>query len=200
MAFDKINRRTHLYLGMFLLPWFLMYGVSSIVFAHHELLDQHFDGGISDWSRLYEREYHIEIPAGAPGRAVGAQILRDNGVQWEGSWGTYSPRDGEFVVYMFDFWSSQRLTYFSNEKRILAEKERFRWDHFLGGMHTRAEFDQDLLLADAWAVTVDFVMMAILLWIATGLIMFWGVRHARFWGFLALGGGIISMLGFLLAL
>lgn len=200
MTFDKLNRRTHLYLGMFLLPWFMMYGVSSIVFSHHDLLDKHFDDGIPEWSRLYEREYHIEIPKGGEGRAIGARILRDNDVVWNGSWGTYSPNDQEFVVYMFDFWSSQRLTYFKKENRILAEEQRFRWDHFLGGLHTRAEFDQELLLADAWAVTVDFVMIAILLWITTGLIMFWGVRHARAWGLLALGGGVISMLVFLLAL
>ena len=33
MTFGKINRRTHLYLGLFLLPWLAMYGVSS--FDHH---------------------------------------------------------------------------------------------------------------------------------------------------------------------
>ncbi len=199
MTFDKLNRRTHLYLGMFLLPWFLMYGVSSIVFSHHDLIGKHYDDGKPDWSKLYEREYHIEIPNGA-GRAIGAQIMRENDIVWKGSWGTYAPNDREFVVYTFDFWSSDRLTYFVKENRILAERQRFRWDHFLGGVHARGEFDQDLLLADAWAVTVDLVMIAILLWITTGLIMFWGVRHVRFWGFLALGGGGISMLGFLVAL
>ncbi len=200
MTFDKINRRTHLYLGMFLLPWFLMYGVSSIVFSHHELLDKYFDDGSPEWSRLYEREYHIEIPKGAEGRAIGARILRENGVVWNGSWGTYSPNDREFVVYTFDFWSSQRLTYFTKENRILAEKRRFRWDRFLAEMHARGEFEQEYLLGDAWAGTVDLVTIAILLWITTGLIMFLGVRGARFWGFLALGGGVMSMLGFLLAL
>src|SRR4030042_7041418 len=167
MTFDKLNRRTHLYLGMFLLPWFLMYGVSSIVFSHHGVFNKHYEDGVPEWSRLYEREYHIEIPEGRGRRGIGAQILRDNGVEWKGAWGTYSPNDREFVVYMFDFWSSQRLTYFTKENRILAEKQRFRWDHFLGGMHARGEFDQELFLADAWAATVDFVMIAILLWITS---------------------------------
>jgi hypothetical protein len=200
VTLDKLNRRTHLYLGMFLLPWFLMYGVSSIVFSHHDFVGKYFDDGRPEWSKLFEREYRIAIAKGGEGRALGARILRDQGIEWKGSWGTYSPNDREFVVYMFDFWSSERLTYFKSENRILAEERRFRWDHFLAGLHARGEFDQDLLLADAWAVAVDFVMIAILLWITTGLIMFWGVRHARGWGLLALGGGALSMLGFLLAL
>src|SRR4030095_7176104 len=34
MNFDKINRRTHLYLGLFLLPWLTMYGVSAFFVIH----------------------------------------------------------------------------------------------------------------------------------------------------------------------
>ena len=34
MSFQLINRRVHLYLGMFLLPWVLMYALSSLVFSH----------------------------------------------------------------------------------------------------------------------------------------------------------------------
>ena len=200
MTFDKVSRRTHLYLGMFLLPWFLMYGVSSIVFSHHDFFDKHYHDGVPEWTPLFQHKYHKDIPAGADKRSVGGQILRDNGVVWNGSWGAYSPNDREFIVYMYNFWSSQRLTYFTKEDRVLAEKQRFRWDHFLTGMHARGGFGQEHLLSDAWAVTVDFVMIAILTWITSGLIMFWGVRRSRMWGLLAVGGGVISMLAFLLAL
>jgi hypothetical protein len=34
MTFDKINRRLHLYLGLFLGPWLVMYGVSSFILIH----------------------------------------------------------------------------------------------------------------------------------------------------------------------
>ena len=34
MTFAQLNRRTHLYLGLALLPWFFMYGISSLPFAH----------------------------------------------------------------------------------------------------------------------------------------------------------------------
>lgn len=198
MTFEKINRRTHLYLATFLLPWFFMYGVSSILFSHHNW--KLYEDGVPDWSQVFEREYHRAIPAGADSREIGAQILRDSGLEWKKSWGAYSPNEREVVVYMYDFWSSMRLTYFTKQDRLLAEKKRFRWDHFLTGLHARGEFEQDLFLADAWAVVVDIVMAAILLWITTGFIMFWQLPQARFWGLLALGSGLVSMVSFLLAL
>jgi hypothetical protein len=34
ITFDKINRRAHLYLGLCLMPWLLMYGVSSFIVIH----------------------------------------------------------------------------------------------------------------------------------------------------------------------
>ncbi|MEO8425771.1 MAG: hypothetical protein ABI651_01535 [Verrucomicrobiota bacterium] len=35
ITFDRINRRTHLYLGLILIPWVMMYGISSFVISHH---------------------------------------------------------------------------------------------------------------------------------------------------------------------
>ena len=29
ITFDRVNRRIHLYLGLILIPWVMMYGVSS---------------------------------------------------------------------------------------------------------------------------------------------------------------------------
>ena len=38
MTFSHVNRRVHLYLGLFLLPWLFMYGLSSVPFAHTPFL------------------------------------------------------------------------------------------------------------------------------------------------------------------
>ena len=39
MTFPHFNRRLHLYLGLALLPWFLMYGLSSVPFAHSQYFE-----------------------------------------------------------------------------------------------------------------------------------------------------------------
>ena len=39
MTFPHVNRRVHLYLGLALLPWFFMYGASSVPFAHNQYFE-----------------------------------------------------------------------------------------------------------------------------------------------------------------
>ena len=56
MTFQLINRRVHLYLGMFLMPWVLMYAVSFLVFSHLQ--------AISAWDGRGRTTFEIEIGVG----------------------------------------------------------------------------------------------------------------------------------------
>lgn len=198
MNINLVNRRIHLYLAMFLLPWFFIYGVSSIAFSHGAYFAEIYKDGIPQWTERFDRPYDRPIPEGADDRQIGAQIIKDVGL--EGAYGTYRPGKNRLNIYLFDFWSATRLTYFIDGKRLLAEDRRFRWDHFLTGLHARGGFQQDAFLNDAWGVLVDIVQIAILVWIVSGIYMWWLLPQTRLWGAAALGGGIVSFLIFLLAL
>ena len=67
-------------------------------------------------------------------------------------------------------------------------------------MHARGGFQQEGFLHDAWAVVVDIICIAFLIWIASGICMWWLLPTCRTWGTVALGGGIISFVLFLLLL
>jgi len=196
MSFPILIRRIHLYLGLFLLPWFFLYGVSSIPFSHNTFFQQRY--GAAEWSVRFDRAYELDIAPEASPRQVGERILQDAGLT--GAFGANRAGDGRWNVYRHDFWSATRVTYFPDRKRLLAEDRGFRWDHFLTGWHARGGFDQDSVLEDAWGVAVDLVQIGILLWIATGVYMWWQIRQLRGWGALALGGGVLSFAVFLLAL
>jgi hypothetical protein len=56
-------------------------------------------------------------------------------------------------------------------------------------MHARGGFEQDGLLQRSSGVVVDLVCLAIVIWIATGLYMWWGVPGARRWGAAAILAG-----------
>ncbi len=185
MSFHLLIRRVHLYLGMFLLPWFFVYGVSSIPFSHAEYFQQRY--GRPQWSVRFERPYHIEAPPGADLRPIGARILKDNGL--DGAFGVYRPNERTIEVYRFRFGSATRLRYRQDEKRLVAEDSHARWNHLLTELHARGGFDQDSFLNDLWAVVVDMVSIGIVLWIATGIYMWWQLPQCRRWGWAALGGG-----------
>jgi len=191
MTFNHFNRRLHLYLGMTLLPWFFMYGISSYVFNHPREFEERFKAsGVPLWTKRFERTYDVAVPAGDDLKALGARIMKDAGL--DGSFGTYRQNENQINVYAHTFWWSTQVKYFINEKKLVAEDRAFRWDHFLTGMHARGGFDQDSVLSDAWAVVIDIVCLGMLLWIASGLYMWWKISVVRGWGWLALLSGLTT--------
>jgi hypothetical protein len=199
MTFHHLNRRLHLYLALALLPWFLLYGVSSIPFNHNsyfEALDQ--AKGLPLWKTRFEKTYDNPPPDDpASLRAWGAQLLHDHNLS--GAFGVYRQSPNQVNIYVYTFLRSTQVKYFPAQKRLLAEDRRFRFDHFLTGMHAKGGFDQGGW-HNLWGVIVDLVCLGFLVWVATGLIMWWQLPQTRWWGFLALAAGILSFALFLVAL
>jgi hypothetical protein len=192
MTFPHFNRRLHIYLGLFLLPWFFAYGVTSVPFSHPR------QGGRADWTLRFERPYQLPLPASGDLKEIGAALVREAGV--EGAHGAYRPSPNLIEVYVYTFWDATRISYDSERKVLRAQDRRFRWDYFLTGLHARGGFLQDSVLDDAWAVVVDVVSAGFLLWIASGLYMWWHLPRHRGWGWLALAAGAAAFTAFLLVL
>lgn len=196
MKFPHFNRRLHLYLGLALLPWFLVYGVSSIPFSHPSWGESIY--GKLVWTTRYEKPYKLTTAPDADLKTVGAVLQREVGVK--GAYGTYQPDPRRINVYVHTFWTATQISYDIEKQFLRAEDRPFRWDHFLTGMHARGGFQSDDPLVDAWGVVVDIVCIAFLVWIASGLYMWWHIRRHRVWGWIALGCGAASFALFLLIL
>ena len=103
-------------------------------------------------------------------------------------------------MYSYSFWSSTQLKYFVEQKKLTVEDRRFRWDHFLTGMHARGGFEQEGVLQTSWSIVVDVVCLGMIVWIASGLYMWWALRGHRAWGGLAILAGVVSFAVFTLRL
>lgn len=201
MTFAHFNRRVHLYLGLSLLPWLFMYGISSIPFAHNQYFERRDAAkGLPMWTLLSTQTVDAAIPEDPRQlRAFGASLLQQAGITAD-TYGAYRQTPSQVNVYVYSFWKSTQLKYFADQKRLTVEDRRFRWDHFLTGMHARGGFEQERLLVRSWSVVVDLVCLAIVLWIASGLYMWWGLPGSRHWGLLAIAAGAISFAVFTLGL
>ena len=201
MTFAHFNRRLHLYLGLALLPWLFMYGISSVPFAHNQFFDRRDAAkGQPLWTLRTEYTFDVPVPDDSkPLRALGAVLLARAGIE-NTNFGVYRQSPAQVNVYSYSFWKSTQLKYFVDQKRVTVEDRRFRWDHFLTGMHARGGFDQEGILQDSWSVVVDLVCGAIVLWIASGLYMWWGLPGSRPWGFAAIAAGCVSFVLFALKL
>lgn len=193
-------RRTHLYLGIFLLPWFFIYGVSSLPFSHNEYFNKLFDDGVPRLTERFDRPYELAVPPGTENlREIGRQIMRDNDLEGR-AFGAYRGAENQVNIYIFDFWSATQVTYFTDEHRLQVKDAHRLPHHLLTSFHARGGFEQENVLNDAWGVLVDVVCIAIVLWIGTGVYMWWRLSSTRFWGSLALGTGILSFAFFLYAM
>ncbi len=191
MNFQHLNRRLHLYLGLSLLPWFFVYGLSSVPFSHGRWIQKTFFEGTKDRMLRFERPYTIAVPSSGESREAGEKILADAGIPLA-AFGTYTDNSGNFVVYRYSFRGSTTLTYSPARQTLRVEDSVFRLDHFLTGIHARGGFQQPFVLDRLWAVVVDVVCVGMLLWVTSGLYMWWHVKGHRRWGWLALAGGLAA--------
>ena len=194
MTFNHLNRRLHLYLSLSLLPWFLVYALSSLAIQHRSLFT---DDPKAKWTPRFGREYTRQIPQENL-RQTAADMLAELDLQ-----GLFRARRAgpeRLIVTRFDFFGQTRLTYHIGEQRLVAEDQKFGIDHFLIFMHIRAGWVQESFLSDLWAVIVDVVCIACVVWVATGLYMWWLLPATRRWGLLALGAGWVTFAVFVLTL
>jgi hypothetical protein len=61
-------------------------------------------------------------------------------------------------------------------------------------MHFRGGYDQPTFWDNFWGLLVDIACIGIIIWIASGLVMWWRLPRLRTWGAIAVGGGILSFL------
>jgi hypothetical protein len=185
-----IARRLHLYVGLALLPWLLMYGVSSIPIAHNVFFaERDAAKGVPLWTAQREVPFDAPVPRDPEKmRDFGRAALSATGVTAP-NFGVFSPNPNTVNIQAFSFLHTTRLVYRLDKKTITVEDRRFRFDQFLTGLHTRGGFEQDGFLQDGWAVIIDLVCLAIILWVATGVLMWHRATRRRRWGWVALLAG-----------
>ena len=190
--------------GLGLLPWFLMYGISSIVFAHSAFFDTRDKAkGLPLWTVRARHAYRATVPREPEAqRDFGRTLLRElsPGLLERPMSSAFRAGSNTVHVYAFSFLEHTRAEYAIAQGEVKIEDRRLRFEHLLTGMHARGGYDHPGLLPTLWAAIVDLVCIAFLLWIATGLYMWWGVSGHRAWGSIAIAAGAGSFLAFTLLL
>ena len=183
MTFAHFVRRAHLYTGLFLLPWVIMFGVSTIPINHQSPEP-------AAWTRLAEHSFDAPVPASSENlRPLGREMMNAAGL--EGGYYVYRVNPRQVQAGHPRFLAPLRINYFPEERRLVVEQRPFSLRPFLSGMHTRGGYDMGGFWDSVWAVFVDAVSIGLILWIASGVYMWWGLPSTRGWGWIALGAGAI---------
>ena len=178
-------RRTHLYLGMVFIPWMILFGLSSLPLNH------------AGWNRpvtftaVDDREFQLDLPPDADLREIGRRMLQAAG--FSGGFYVSRPAPSRVTVNYPTFRDAHRIVYDMERRRLTVEKRsNLPFLQRLGSMHTRSGFALGSSGNSVWAWLVDVFCVGLLLWILTGLLMWWQLRGApRRWGWVALAGGVV---------
>jgi hypothetical protein len=193
MTFLHFIRRVHLYMGLCLLPWVVMFGVSSIPLNHNSAPDP------ARWDHVADLTFDGEIPpAGTDLRAFGRRMMDTAGISGGYFVNRASPR--QVNVNHPNFLQPVRIIYHADQRRLIVEEREFGLRQFLGGLHTRGGYDMGGFWDSVWAVFVDVVCVALILWIATGVYMWWHLPSTRVWGWTALAAGALCFVVIIVAL
>jgi hypothetical protein len=84
----------------------------------------------------------------------------------------------------------RRITYTPADRKLVVEKQIFRVPPFLEEMHRRRGFQSEYILNDIWGLTVDLFIASMILWVLTGLWMWWELKKTRGLGALAFAVGV----------
>lgn len=196
ISFPILVRRTHLYLGLLCLPWFIMYGVTSLAFSHNEWFNN--EGIVWTEEKTWPCTLLVPEDSVVP-REVGAQLLEIAGLEIK-AFGVYRGGANQINVYLPEFWNARQLIYKIDKQQLALVTRPVPLNHMLSGMHARAGYQHDSVQNDAWALMVDLTAISFLLWVASGLYIWWKTPKMRTWGAIALSAGVLSFLLFMLLL
>jgi hypothetical protein len=195
IMFSKVIRRIHMYLALFLVPWVLMYALSTIVMNHHTIFENWYDHQPVSWTLEREIPYEVDFPSDTKRWVVVDQILSD--LDMQGAHNVGGSLDNKITITRRNAIRPQRIQYDSQKRTIRIEKQEFRTNGFLEQMHRRKGYDTKFLSDDLWAITVDLFILSTVLWAASGLWMWWELKVTRKWGGICIGSGVVIFTFFL---
>jgi hypothetical protein len=183
-----------MYLGLFFMPWMLMYALSTMAMNHRQFFVEKYGGEMVRWEREQEQTYSGTFPEDMEARAVGLQVLAHLRLD-DGAYSARKSPDGQTVtIFRDDPVVPRRITYTPADQKLVVEKQVFRMPAFLERMHRRRGFQSEFFLTDAWGLTVDLAITAMILWVLTGLWMWWELKTTRGLGALSflIGAGLFA--------
>src|SRR6478672_6293777 len=152
-SISRLVRRIHMFTGLFLAPWMLMYALSTLVMTHHEYVASWYASKNPAMVTERELEYSRSFPTNMPREEIAQQILQDIGL--DGTHDVHGGRNGSpLVINRQHALTPQRITFDPTKSKVVIEREQFRASNFLNRMHRRRGYNP-YGLENTWGVTVD---------------------------------------------
>ncbi len=194
---SRLVRRIHMFTGLFLAPWMLMYALSTLVMTHLDYVRSFYKTRNPAMVAENEMNYSRSFPTNTTREVIAVQILRDIGL--DGTHYVSGGRDGKpLVINRQRAMRPQKITFDPAKGKIKIEHEEFRMQNFLERMHRRRGYNE-YAIQNSWGFSVDFAVVTMVFWSLSGLWLWWEIKATQRWGTICLAGGWV-LFGLFLAL
>lgn len=177
-----------MYLALVLSPWMLMYALSTMMMNHRAFFKRVYGSAEPAFEKESERVYDGTFSPEAKPKDVGRQILKDLDI--DGVHSVRSEAGGRLVISRKDPAFPRRIAYTPQDKKLIVERQALRAPTFLEELHRSRGYTRDYPWRNAWAFSVDLVIVAMVFWAASGVWMWLELSGTRRWGVLFLGAGL----------
>lgn len=192
---SRLVRRVHMFTGLFLAPWMLMYALSTLVMTHREFVRSLYASKNPSMVTERELDYSRSFPANSTREQIGEQILHDLGLS--GTHYISGGKDGKpLVIHRQHALTTRQITFDASKNKIVLEQEEFRASNFLERMHRRRGYNS-YALENSWGFLVDVAVVTMAFWSLSGVWLGWELKPARRWGALSLTAGLALFAMFL---
>ena len=186
---SRLVRRIHMFTGLFLAPWMVMYALSTLVMAHHEYVNSFYVSKSPVMVKERELDYSRSFPTNLTRDAIAPQILSD--LSMDGAHSVSGGRNGSpLVIQRQHAMPQRRLTFDASKGKITIEREEFRTPTVLERLHRRRGYKQPYALEDTWGFTVDVAAVTMVFWSLSGMWLAWELKTTRVWGALSFVVGL----------
>ena len=187
-------REFHLYLGLFVSPFILVFAISAILFNH---AFKPWDKKSVETTTVSSIQIPDDIKGGFEGWPAAKQILGQLNVSGEIGPVRYRPNEGDLTIPVFR--PGLRTIVTVDLENQTAQIERTRLDvwqrllylHRTPGPH-RVSHPPNWIITHAWGWLADTVVYLVLFVSASGVYMWTVIKAERKVGLLLLGAGALS--------
>lgn len=192
---DRWMRAAHLYTGLFLTPWMVVYAVSAFCLNHQEWFTETLHlVPKPKWEVVREVPFAAD-PATTQVPEDQAKAILEH-LDLDGPFRLQDPPDAKaMILYRFCITGNYRITWHRERSQVVVEKwGPFSFYTLVNALHFQHGYGQPYFANVAWAIVVDAVTASTVLWIVSGIYL-WARRPRK-----RLLGGLCLILGTLLFL
>jgi hypothetical protein len=188
---DRIMRTLHLYTGLFLMPWLLLYALSALCLNHGPWIMQTIGIAPLRWDVVEKRELATDEAFPSVSSEQAQAILQQLKLEGPHFILPQSPA-GTMVIMRSCATGPYRITWRRGQSSLVVEKQQTSAFRLLNSLHYQHGYGQSYFAQTAWAVIVDAVSVSMAVWVVSGVYL-WARRPSK-----RLLGGICAAAGTLL--